>query len=93
MNGTIDLPSLFTKLGKAGLNNVMVEAGAKLNRSFITNKLADDIFVLTAPIMLGEGGLGAVAGVDRLESALTRYYIKGITRDLDADKLVCWQPK
>lgn len=87
------LSRLFEILAGKGINTVMVEAGARLNTTVISQGLADNIFVLQAPVMLGEGAVSAVVGEDGLESQLKTHYKKRSLQNLDSDVLVRWQVK
>lgn len=51
----IDLKALLRKLGDKGILSVLVEGGSKVITSFLKQKLADSIIVITAPIIIGEG--------------------------------------
>lgn len=42
-SGNVDLSDLFKKLGKSGINSVLVEGGAKVYSSLLKEKLADEI--------------------------------------------------
>ena len=92
-NEMFDLPALLANLAVSGVNTLMVEAGARLNQSFIASRLVDEICVLHAPIRLGEGGLPAVAGAVGLETLLERDYIKAETKKLGPDRLERWNLK
>ena len=92
-DGQFKLPVLFETLAKRGINNLMVEAGARLNASVLTTGLVDEVMVLQAPIHIGSGGLPAVAGADGLESVLKKRYIETKSCRLGSDRLVCWRLK
>jgi len=49
----IDLPSLLQKLASQGINEVLVETGARLAGAFIEQGLVDELIVFTAPTLLG----------------------------------------
>lgn len=51
----VDLPAMLADLASRGVNELHVEAGTKLNGSFIREGLVDEILVYLAPCMLGEG--------------------------------------
>ncbi len=51
----VDLPAMLADLASRGVNELHVEAGTKLNGSFIREGLVDDMLVYLAPCMLGEG--------------------------------------
>lgn len=51
----VDLPAMLADLAAKGVNELHVEAGTKLNGSFIREGLVDELLVYLAPCMLGEG--------------------------------------
>jgi len=59
--GKVDLPALLTELGRRGINEVMVEAGAKLNASLLREGLVDELLIYQAPMILGDTARGMFA--------------------------------
>lgn len=51
----VDLPCVMQELGKRQLNEVHIEAGAKLNASLIRARCVDELLLYLAPSLLGEG--------------------------------------
>ncbi|TQN07865.1 diaminohydroxyphosphoribosylaminopyrimidine deaminase/5-amino-6-(5-phosphoribosylamino)uracil reductase [Acidovorax temperans] len=51
----VDLSTMLADLASRGVNELHVEAGTKLNGSFIREGLVDEMLVYLAPCMLGEG--------------------------------------
>ena len=51
----VNLPAMLADLAAKGVNELHVEAGTKLNGSFIREGLVDEMLVYLAPCMLGEG--------------------------------------
>lgn len=47
------LPALFHELGKRRMTNVLVEGGAKLHAAITDARLADEVLVFVAPIVVG----------------------------------------
>jgi len=69
--GKVDLPAMLAELGRRGINELHVEAGEKLNASFLREGLVDELLVYVAPRLLGEGrGLAALGPFERLDEAL-----------------------
>jgi diaminohydroxyphosphoribosylaminopyrimidine deaminase / 5-amino-6-(5-phosphoribosylamino)uracil reductase len=70
--GKLDLSSLLDALGQRGINELHLEAGAKLNTSFLLANLVDELLVYQAPIILGDGpsfaALPAAMQLDALRS-------------------------
>lgn len=52
--GQIDLEFLINELYKKGIRSILVEAGAKINSSFLKTKLADKLYHFIAPKILGD---------------------------------------
>ena len=69
-NGKVDLNAMLTDLGQRGINELHVEAGSKLNGSFIREALVDEFLIYMAPMLLGSGReLAALGALDSLENA------------------------
>ena len=51
----VDLSAMLADLASRGVNELHVEAGSKLNGSFIREGLVDEMLVYLAPCVLGEG--------------------------------------
>lgn len=54
-NGKVDLPALMRELGRREINEVHVEAGAKLNASLVREGCVDELLVYLAPSLIGPG--------------------------------------
>jgi diaminohydroxyphosphoribosylaminopyrimidine deaminase/5-amino-6-(5-phosphoribosylamino)uracil reductase len=67
-NGKVDLPQMLRDLGQRGINELHVEAGHKLNGSFVREGLVDEFLIYMAPKLLGTGReLAAFGPLGRLE--------------------------
>lgn len=72
--GKVDLPALLQELGRRGINEVMAEAGLKLNGSLLRENCVDELLIYQAPVLLGDsargmadfGNLGELAAAKRL---------------------------
>ncbi len=53
--GKVDLPAVLEHLAARGINELHVEAGHKLNGSFVREGLVDEYLVYLAPKLLGRG--------------------------------------
>jgi len=53
--GKVDLAAMLDDLAARGINELHVEAGHKLNGSFVREGLVDELLVYVAPKLLGEG--------------------------------------
>ncbi|MGE5338136.1 MAG: bifunctional diaminohydroxyphosphoribosylaminopyrimidine deaminase/5-amino-6-(5-phosphoribosylamino)uracil reductase RibD [Gemmatimonadota bacterium] len=52
--GKVDLTALMRELARRGINEVLVEAGFKLNGSLVGAALVDELLVYLAPLLIGE---------------------------------------
>ena len=57
-NGKVDLKAMAMELGKRGMNEVLIEAGTKLNGSLLNAKLVDELIIYLAPHLLGDSARG-----------------------------------
>ena len=70
-SGKVDLAAMLADLGTRGVNELHVEAGEKLNASFLREGLVDELLAYLAPRLLGAGrGLAALGPFERLEQSL-----------------------
>ena len=53
--GKVDLEAMLRDLAQRGVNELHVEAGHKLNGSFIREGLVDELLVYLAPKLVGQG--------------------------------------
>ncbi len=84
-HGKVDLPALLRELGRRGINELHVEAGAKLNGSLIREGCVDELLLYLAPSLLGEArGMFELAPLAELAEAqqLTFHQVEQIGRDL-----------
>jgi diaminohydroxyphosphoribosylaminopyrimidine deaminase/5-amino-6-(5-phosphoribosylamino)uracil reductase len=57
-DGRVDLPALFRVLAERGINEVHVEAGAKLNGALLRAQLIDDVLIYFAGALIGDPARG-----------------------------------
>ncbi len=57
--GRVDLPAMLQALGARGINELHVEAGAKLNGALLEAGLVDEILMYIAPRVIGDPARGA----------------------------------
>jgi len=60
-DGRCDLHAVLELLAERDINDVWVEAGSRVAGSFVTAGLVDELFIYTAPVVLGDDGLGMFA--------------------------------
>ena len=67
-HGKVDLPALMQELGRREINELHVEAGAKLNGSLIREGCVDELLVYIAPCLIGDGqGMFALPALQQLD--------------------------
>jgi diaminohydroxyphosphoribosylaminopyrimidine deaminase/5-amino-6-(5-phosphoribosylamino)uracil reductase len=69
--GKTDLSALLSALAARGVNELHVEAGEKLNGSFLRAGLVDELLVYQAPRLLGDGApLAALGTIPALDASI-----------------------
>lgn len=58
-----DVGDALRKLRARGITSIMIEGGAGLAASFLAGEYVDRLVIFRAPIVLGEGALGAFSGI------------------------------
>jgi diaminohydroxyphosphoribosylaminopyrimidine deaminase / 5-amino-6-(5-phosphoribosylamino)uracil reductase len=75
-NGKVDLAAMLLDLGQRGINELHVEAGHKLNGSFVREGLVDEFLIYIAPKLIGSGReLAAFGPLTRLEDGLALRFV------------------
>jgi diaminohydroxyphosphoribosylaminopyrimidine deaminase/5-amino-6-(5-phosphoribosylamino)uracil reductase len=74
-DGRLDLAALLSKLADREINEVQVEAGARLNGALLTAGLIDEMLIYQAPVLLGDQAAGPFA-FGPLESMTERTHLK-----------------
>lgn len=70
MAGRVDLPSVLRWLAAHEINEVHVEAGARLSGALLESACVDELLVYMAPLLLGQGrGMATMAPVSALDAA------------------------
>ncbi|MCL2656593.1 MAG: bifunctional diaminohydroxyphosphoribosylaminopyrimidine deaminase/5-amino-6-(5-phosphoribosylamino)uracil reductase RibD [Betaproteobacteria bacterium] len=57
----VNLPALLTELGRRGVNELMVEAGAKLAGAMLATGCVNEILLYLAPALMGNDARGLIA--------------------------------
>ncbi|MGE0351289.1 bifunctional diaminohydroxyphosphoribosylaminopyrimidine deaminase/5-amino-6-(5-phosphoribosylamino)uracil reductase RibD [Hydrogenophaga sp.] len=71
VNDKVDLAAMLVELGRREVNELHVEAGHKLNASFLREGLVDELLIYLAPELLGQGaGMTCLGPLQRLEDGL-----------------------
>jgi diaminohydroxyphosphoribosylaminopyrimidine deaminase/5-amino-6-(5-phosphoribosylamino)uracil reductase len=75
-NGKVDLAAMLADLAAREINELHVEAGHKLNGSFVREGLVDEFLVYMAPRLLGSGReLAAFGPLERLADSLILRFV------------------
>jgi diaminohydroxyphosphoribosylaminopyrimidine deaminase/5-amino-6-(5-phosphoribosylamino)uracil reductase len=92
-SGRVNLVALMKALARLEINEVQVEAGARLCGALLEAKLVDEILLYQAPILMGSGGAGPFA-FGPLESMAERTHLKVLeTSQLGDDLRIRLQPE
>jgi len=64
----VDLEALLSEMARRGINEVQVEAGARLNGALLSAGLVDELLLYLAPCLLGDQarGLAILPGLEQL---------------------------
>ncbi len=74
--GKVDLGAMLADLAARGINELHVEAGHKLNGSFVRERLVDEFLIYMAPKLLGMGReLAAFGPLEALQDALALRFV------------------
>lgn len=73
----VDLPAMVARLGQMAYNEIHIEAGHKLNGSFLRAGLIDELLVYQAPVLTGPGqGMAALPELTDLAHVQAWRYVK-----------------
>ena len=85
-DGRVELSALLARLGKAGIQSVMVEGGARVLSAFLQQRLAHFAVVTISPFFLG--GYPAVQWAGERPAAPPR--LRAVTRTDAGEDLILW---
>ena len=72
----VDLGAMLADLAQRGINELHVEAGHKLNGSFVRTGLVDEFLIYMAPTLIGAGReLAAFGPLERLQDSLALRFV------------------
>ena len=57
-DGKVGLADLMQELGRRGINEVLAEAGTRLNGSLLTSGCVDELLIYQAPLLIGDSARG-----------------------------------
>ncbi|KAI9508347.1 dihydrofolate reductase-like domain-containing protein [Russula earlei] len=64
----LSLRAVLRSLREKGIRSVMVEGGARVIQSFLSERLVDALIVTTAPVLVGRDGVGYGEGLEQIPS-------------------------
>jgi diaminohydroxyphosphoribosylaminopyrimidine deaminase/5-amino-6-(5-phosphoribosylamino)uracil reductase len=77
VGGRVDLAAVLKDLAAQGVNELHVEAGARLNASLLSSDQVDELLVYLAPMFIGPGrGMAALAPLPQLADACRFAFIE-----------------
>jgi diaminohydroxyphosphoribosylaminopyrimidine deaminase / 5-amino-6-(5-phosphoribosylamino)uracil reductase len=73
--GKVDLAAMLRDLAQREVNELHLEAGHKLNGSFLREGLVDEVLLYQAPLLLGSGaGLSSLGPLEQLDQGIRLGY-------------------
>ena len=85
--GRIDLVGLLRMLAARGINELHVEAGAKLNGALLATGLVDELLLYLAPAIIGDPARGMFEGPQALTQLSARTELEFVRIDPVGDDL------
>jgi 3,4-dihydroxy 2-butanone 4-phosphate synthase/GTP cyclohydrolase II len=87
VKGQVDLTALFRHLGELGIKSLMVEGGARIITSVLSDQLVDQLVLTVAPLLVG--GLRAVRRLGQSE-AMPLPRVRSVSYQQLGEDLVLW---
>lgn len=81
-----DLEEVLIQIGQRGLQQVLVEAGPTLQSRFLESRLADEVRIYIAPLLLGQSGIADITEALSSFSRIPLHHIR--TQTLDDNLLI-----
>jgi 3,4-dihydroxy 2-butanone 4-phosphate synthase/GTP cyclohydrolase II len=91
LHGRVDLPGLLRRLLELGIKSVMVEGGARVITSFLTERLIDQMVVTVVPQLVG--GVRAFDGSATNDGADFPRLVNMRYEWLDGDMMLWGEPR
>jgi diaminohydroxyphosphoribosylaminopyrimidine deaminase/5-amino-6-(5-phosphoribosylamino)uracil reductase len=70
--GKVELADLLLELGRRGINEVLAEAGTRLNGSLLREGCVDELLIYQAPLLLGDAARGMFGLAELTDLAVAR---------------------
>jgi len=86
--GKVDLAAALMELGRRGINELLVEAGHKLNASLLAAGLVDELLIYQAPMLVGDRARGMFDLAELVDLAEARRLKVLERRQIGADMLI-----
>lgn len=78
----LDLKSLASVLANNGINDVLVEGGAKLATQLLELNLIDKCILIYSPVFFGDNGLPSITSIDTIQDKWSFSQTRTLGRDL-----------
>lgn len=91
--GRLDLETALAALADLGVNTLMVEGGARLAESFLTQGLVDRIALFSSDATVGEGAVAAPPGLAAALDPARRAFRRRSRERVGADLLEIWEAR
>jgi len=90
--GKVDIAQVLTVLGKSGINEVLVEAGATLAGALVEQRRVDELLLYIAPLLLGDAARGLIRLPEPLSLAQAQRFEIFETTAVGADQRMRLRP-
>ena len=87
----LDLPAALHALAKKGITRLMVEGGSRIASSFVAADLADEIWLLRGPQVIGADGIAALDALPLSEITQSPRFKVHASETLESDTLTIYE--
>ena len=87
----LDLPAALHALAKKGITRLMVEGGSRIASSFVAADLADEIWLLRGPQVIGADGIAALDALPLSEITQSPRFALRASETLECDTLSIYE--
>lgn len=85
LDGKVDLADMVMRIGKLGIQSILLEGGSRLAGEFLKQGLIDECVFFYAPKVIGSDGYSpfAMTGITDMSSALPFKFLRTVKSDCD----------
>jgi diaminohydroxyphosphoribosylaminopyrimidine deaminase/5-amino-6-(5-phosphoribosylamino)uracil reductase len=87
----LDLRAAVHALSEKGITRLMVEGGSRVASRLVADDLADEVWLLRGPNMVGADGVAALHGLPLTSVTQSKYYRVRASETLDKDTLTIYE--